>query len=154
MHDMERYLRRCSKRLSRSVKSIQVYDRGCLRAVILNQNRYFSAVYSQKVNARRRVYRKTYNALVLKTIQISLPEKITDEEISNFLGNKGNFKPILFEKTSYGKVSVCISPSTFRLFRKTAAIKMSFNNVNSYINGLPVYRRDGKLKISGALREI
>lgn len=152
MLSVEVYLRRVSKRLSRGVKSIQVFDHDRLVAVVMDRDRYLSAVYAQKIVAHKRVYRKTYNALSTQTVSVALPNKISTEDVQAFLG-KGN-NAVFFEKISHGKVSVCISPRTFRLLRRTSSLKMSCNNLRAYINGLPLRRRNGELMISGTPREI
>lgn len=160
MLDIEVYLRRSSKRLSQSIKSVQVYDGDRLVAVLMNRDRYLSAVYSQNVKARRRVYRKTNDALSIRTVAITLPERFTPEDVRSFLakdadlGKGAHFPAIFFDRSPYGKVSVCISPRSFRLLRKTSSIKMSCNKLNSYIGELPLRRKSGELTISGISREI
>lgn len=154
MDEFEKFLRRCSKRLNGSVKSVQVYDQEILVAVVMNKDRYLSAIYSQKIKARKRVYRKTHDALVVRTIRVDLPDKITLDQINDLLGDEKKFKPIFFERTRYSKVSVCISPRSFRLLRKAASIKMTHNKMSAYMTSLPLRRKDGDLVVTAALREV
>lgn len=154
MDELENFLRRCSKRLNSATKSVQVYDDDQLVAVIMNQDRYRAAIYSQKIRARKRVYRKTFDALAIKTIKIKMPKKIPYESKVGLLGKNFDLKPIFFERSKIGKASVCISPKSFRLLRKSASIKMSLKKTGAYLNGLPLYRNSGNIAIPEELKQV
>lgn len=147
MTELEAFLRRCSKRLNSATKSVQVFDDGRLIAVILNQDRYLAAIYSQKIRAKSRVYRKTYEALAIKTTKVTIPKSAPTECKEMLFGKNFDSQPIFFKKSRNGKASVCISPKAFRLLRKSASIKLTSKKTSAYLTGLPFYRSTGNVEI-------
>lgn len=142
---LDHYIRKLSKRLNSRTKSVRIVKNDKLIAVIMNVERYMSASYARKSNARRRVYRKTFIHLIEKSISVQLPTRFEPDDLASMFGAKQYFPAIFLQRSKYGKSSVCISPKQFRLFVSYASIRKSYSGQHGYLNGLPLVRKNGRL---------